>query len=66
MKSKETKQKEALERQSVRESRSPKQQIEELDSRLGKDIGANKERIKLADLIKKVEQEVNHNKKRKE
>jgi len=47
MKTKETKQDEAITRQEEREMRSNQEQLVVLDKRLGKDIGAKKERVKL-------------------
>lgn len=40
-------------RQNARANRSPQEQIAMLDSRLGKDIGAKKERARLASLVGK-------------
>lgn len=51
MKSKEKKQAEAQERQQEREQRSAQEQLAVLDARLGKGVGANKEREKLRQLI---------------
>lgn len=47
----EERQNQAAERQNQRAKRSPQQQLIVLDNRLGKNIGAQKERQKLQDLI---------------
>lgn len=47
----------ASERQALREKRSAKQQLALLDQRLGKGVGAAKEREKLAELAKREKQE---------
>lgn len=44
----ETKRREAEERQADWEEKSPKQQLEALDRRLGKGVGARKQRARLA------------------
>lgn len=49
---KELRRKEALERQQRWESLTPAQQLEELDKRLGKGVGAKKQRARLERLIK--------------
>ena len=43
---------EAIERQTVRENKTPEQQLKVLDSRFGKDIGSKKERRRLFEMIK--------------
>ena len=47
MKEKEQKREEALERQQDRDTRSPEAQLKVLDRKLGKDCGAEKERMRL-------------------
>ena len=54
MKKKETKQNEAETRQGQYEKLSVKQRIEKLDKKLGKGIGAKKERAKLSKIKKEV------------
>ena len=46
-------QKEAIERQEKRESRTPEEQLKVLDSRFGEEFGAKKERYKLVEVIEK-------------
>ncbi len=48
---KEEKRKDAIARQSYRATMTPREQIYELDRRLGKDVGAKKERARLLKLI---------------
>jgi hypothetical protein len=57
------KQEDAIERQAVRESKTPEQQLEFLDSRFGKGIGSKKERRKLIEMIEKQSKE--HKKKKR-
>lgn len=57
-KSSELKRQEAEERQSKRNKRNPQDQIALLDSMFGKDIGAKKERTRLATIINKKEEKV--------
>jgi|TARA_Y100000310_G_C20005236_1_gene500358 hypothetical protein len=46
-------QKEAIERQEKRESRTSEEQLKVLDSRFGEELGAKKERYKLVEVIEK-------------
>ena len=52
MKSADLKREEANARQAERNKRTPQQQINRLDDMLGKDVGANKERLRLYKAIK--------------
>ena len=54
---------EAIERQAVRESKTPEQQLKVLDSKLGKDIASKKERYRLFKMVE--EQSKKHKKKSK-
>jgi hypothetical protein len=53
----ELRQKDALERQKARDTRTPQQQLERLDSLLGEGQGAVKERARLTAQIQKEEEE---------
>ena len=52
MKTKSTKREEATERQQVWSKLSPKQQLAELDRRLGEGVGAKKQRARLAEELR--------------
>ena len=54
MKSKETKQSEALERQKAYKSLNPVEKLEALDERLGPNAGAKKERERLEAQLKEI------------
>jgi len=47
----EQRQEEARDRQKIRDRRTPKEQIDVLDQRLGKDVGAARERLRLLTAI---------------
>ena len=51
MKTKETKRQEAAERQEFWSELTPKQQLADLDRRLGKGVGAKKQRARLAEKL---------------
>lgn len=52
MKSKQQKQEEATVRQELRNKLTARQQLNLLDKRFGKDVGATKERLRLMELLK--------------
>ena len=61
----EARRQEAIDRQAQRETRSHKQQLELLDQRLGKDVGAKRERERLSSLIEEAEARSKRQKKTK-